>query len=115
MVKNFALFIITISLVFTLLLWWLFHIDFLYSWLIVTNLIAFLTYGYDKLIAGSRKTRVPEKVLLLLALMGGSLGALVGMYVFHHKTSKQSFLTRFWIIFGVQMILVIVYFIWLKP
>jgi uncharacterized membrane protein YsdA (DUF1294 family) len=115
MVKKYSFLTLVPSVMITFLIWWLFKIDFLVSWLIVINFSAFLTYGYDKSIAGTPKTRIPEKVLLLLAILGGSLGALLGMYVFHHKTSKQPFLIRFWLIMGIQIFLIVMYFMFLKP
>jgi uncharacterized membrane protein YsdA (DUF1294 family) len=91
------------------------HLDALLSWLISINVVTLLTYGYDKGIAGSGRTRVPERVLLLLALIGGTVGALAGMYLFHHKTAKGSFQRKFWLVVLVQIVLVVLYFVWLKP
>jgi uncharacterized membrane protein YsdA (DUF1294 family) len=91
------------------------HLDPLVSWLIAVNVVTLLTYGYDKWIAGSNRTRVPERVLLLLAFVGGTIGALLGMYLFHHKTVKSSFQLRFWLVVLVQVALVVLYFAWLKP
>ena len=86
---------------------WL-RLDPILSWLLAVNLVAFLTYGYDKSIAGSGKMRVPERVLLLLALAGGSPAALLGMRLFHHKTAKSSFQQKFWLVLLIQAILVII-------
>lgn len=55
------------------------------------SVIAFIVYGIDKLKAKKNLWRVPEKVLILLAFIGGALGALIGMYTFHHKTKKLKF------------------------
>ena len=60
-------------------------------YLLVINLVTFFTFGYDKLRAKRDKWRVPEKTLFLLAAIGGSLGALLGMQVFRHKTLHRSF------------------------
>jgi len=65
-------------------------------WLLLINLAAFLVFGLDKLKAKrkvKRETvrRVPEKTLFLLAALGGSLGALLGMKVWHHKTLHKTF------------------------
>ncbi len=57
----------------------------------VMSVIAFIVYGIDKLKAKKNLWRVPEKVLILLAFIGGALGALIGMYTFHHKTKKLKF------------------------
>ena len=55
------------------------------------NVIAFLVYGIDKLKAKRGKWRIPEFTLLLLAAIGGSLGAWLGMKVWHHKTMHKKF------------------------
>ena len=54
-------------------------------YLAAINLITFCVYGADKRRARKGKWRVPEKTLFLLPLLGGSVGALLGMRVFHHK------------------------------
>ena len=60
-------------------------------WLAVINLLTFIVYGADKRRARKVKWRVPEKTLFLLPLLGGSIGALLGMRVFHHKTKHWYF------------------------
>ena len=60
-------------------------------WLAVINLLTFIVYGADKRRARKGKWRVPEKTLFLLLLLGGSIGALLGMRVFHHKTKHWYF------------------------
>ena len=60
-------------------------------WLAVINLLTFIVYGADKRRARKGKWRVPEKTLFLLPLLGGSIGALLGMRVFHHKTKYWYF------------------------
>lgn len=57
----------------------------------VLNLATFLVFGWDKLAAIDGRSRVPERLLLLLATLGGSPGALVARPVFRHKTRKQPF------------------------
>jgi uncharacterized membrane protein YsdA (DUF1294 family) len=61
------------------------------SYLIAAGAISFLFCAYDKSVAGSGSTRIPELVLLIWALIGGSAGLLVGMRLFRHKTKKASF------------------------
>ena len=51
----------------------------------------FFLFGWDKLQAHFCGLRVPEKILYLATFLGGSLGALSGMYLFRHKTRKTSF------------------------
>ena len=60
-------------------------------WLAVINLLTFIVYGADKRRARKGKWRVPEKTLFLLPLLGGSIGELLGMRVFHHKTKHWYF------------------------
>lgn len=61
-----------------------------YGWLLV-NIVTFLVYGFDKLMAIYGKWRVSEATLFVLAIIGGSVGALMGMELFRHKTQKRSF------------------------
>ena len=70
-------------------------------YLIVVNISAIAVYGWDKLSAKQGWQRVPEKILLLLALLGGSLGAMAEMTFFRHKTRHLKF------IYGVPMIFVL--------
>lgn len=60
-------------------------------YLAVINLATFIVYGADKRRARKGKWRVPEKTLFLLPLLGGSVGALLGMRVFRHKTRHWYF------------------------
>lgn len=59
--------------------------------LILVNAAAFLLFGADKWKARHSRWRIPESTLLLLAALGGSIGALLGMKIFHHKTRKPKF------------------------
>ena len=68
-------------------------------YLLGINLLTFLVYGMDKWKARRDKWRVPEATLLMMAALGGSVGALLGMFVFHHKTKHKKFLI------GVPLIL----------
>ena len=60
-------------------------------YLSAVNLIAFFIMFYDKRCAIRRKMRVPELELFIFALIGGSAGSVLGMYIFHHKTRKPVF------------------------
>lgn len=56
------------------------------------NVIAFLLFGADKSFALSGRRRVKDKTLLLLALLGGSVGAYIGKVHFYHKTIKYRYI-----------------------
>ncbi len=58
----------------------------------VMTLVTFIVYGADKSKAKRGAWRVPEATLLLLAFMGGSIGALLGMRIFRHKTKHVKFI-----------------------
>ena len=60
-------------------------------YLIIINIFTFLLYGLDKWKAKHHRWRISESALLLAALVGGSVGALAGMYGFHHKTLHKKF------------------------
>ena len=60
-------------------------------YILLINLIAFYFYWNDKRRAKINKWRIPENTLLLIALIGGSIGALLGMKVFRHKTKHWKF------------------------
>ena len=61
------------------------------AYLLAINVAAFLVYGIDKLKAKHAKWRISEATLLLLAAVGGSIGAWLGMKVWHHKTLHMKF------------------------
>ena len=61
------------------------------AYLLAINVAAFLVYGIDKLKAKHAKWRISEATLLLLAGVGGSIGAWLGMKVWHHKTLHMKF------------------------
>lgn len=76
------------------------------------NILAFLAYGFDKLKAKRHQRRIPENTLLLLALVGGSVGAWWGMKVWHHKTRHKKFTLGIPILFLLQTALVA--YLWRK-
>ncbi len=75
-----------------------------YFFLLAINIFAFLLMGYDKKLAQTRKRRISEKALLTSAMIGGSIGSGIGMLYYRHKTSKNSYLIKFWSIVIVQII-----------
>ena len=74
--------------------------------LLLMNLIGFALMGADKRRAKRHAWRIPEKTLFLVAILGGSLGAWAGMYVFHHKTKHWYFAVGMPLILAGQMIAV---------
>ena len=62
-----------------------------YIYVAVLTLAAFLAMGWDKLCARRGAWRISEKMLFLLAILGGSIGSIAGMYAFHHKTRHWYF------------------------
>lgn len=79
---------------------------FLY-YLLGVNVLTVLSYGMDKLAAKMQKWRIPEKVLLSLVVIGGSIGAMIGMYGFHHKTRKAKFYIGVPVILFLQLALAV--------
>ena len=77
------------------------------GWLILINIVTFVVFGLDKLLAKHPRfrQRVPEKNLLLLAVVGGSVGTLLGMLVFRHKTLHRVFRVGVPVILAVQLLL----------
>ena len=69
--------------------------------LVGINILAFIVYGIDKWRAAHGRWRIPEATLLGIAVIGGSIGALLGMKVWHHKTKHKKF------VFGLPAILII--------
>ena len=60
-------------------------------YLLAINVVTFIMYGIDKYKAKKAKWRISEATLLLLAVLGGSIGAWMGMKVWHHKTMHKKF------------------------
>lgn len=78
---------------------------------IVINLITCAVFAWDKRLARRRARRIPEKTLLLYAVIGGAIGGIAGMYVFRHKTLHKKFKWGLPIILLVQTAL-LVYVFW---
>lgn len=72
--------------------------------LLAINIFAFLLMGYDKNLAKTNQRRISEKALMTSAMIGGSAGSGIGMLYFRHKTSKNSYLVKFWSVVIVQII-----------
>ncbi len=68
---------------------------YLIIYLIIVNLVSLAAMAADKKQAKSKRRRIPESVLLTLAFIGGSVGALLGMFMFRHKTRHLKFTVLF--------------------
>lgn len=74
------------------------------------NLAAFVMMGADKHRARVHRERIPEAVLLAVAVAGGSIGAIAGMLLFRHKTLKPKFSVGLPVILGMQVLLCLLLF-----
>ena len=74
-------------------------------YLVAINVVTFLLYGIDKFKAKRSKWRIPESVLLGLAVIGGSVGAWLGMMVWRHKTQHKKFKYGIPLILAIQIAL----------
>lgn len=79
-------------------------------WALLINVVTFFVFGLDKLKAKRRETntkirRIPERTLFLLSAVGGSIGALLGMRVWRHKTLHNSFRFGIPAILAAQLLL----------
>ena len=81
--------------------------DVIIYYLIGINIVAFMVYGLDKLLAKLRSWRVPELWLLALAAVGGSVGAYLAMQLFRHKTLHWRFRLGVPLLFILQAALVL--------
>ena len=79
-------------------------------YLLAINLIGLLIMYIDKKKARYGRWRIPEKTLLIIALLGGSIGTMVGMQLFRHKTQKLKFTLGFPTIL-ISEIIIITYFL----
>ena len=76
-------------------------ITLLLEYLIAMNLIGFALMGIDKYKAKKRAFRIPEATLFIVAIIGGSIGSIIGMYAFRHKTRHWYF------VYGMPAILIL--------
>ena len=74
-------------------------------YLIGVNVLTFLIYGADKWKARKNRWRIPEDTLIWLAIVGGSIGALLGMWLFRHKIRDRKFSIGIPVILLVQTVL----------
>ncbi len=77
-------------------------------YLAIVNLVGLIIMGVDKIKAKRRKWRIPEATLFLVAVIGGSIGSIAGMYIFRHKTKHLSFVIGMPVILFIQIVLTLV-------
>lgn len=82
------------------------------GYVIIINVITLMMYGIDKWKAKHSKWRIPEAILLIMAAVGGSIGAWTGIKLFHHKTLHKKFKYGVPAIFLIQLGIVV--FVYLK-
>ena len=82
-------------------------IKILLVYLLIVNAIGFILMLTDKIKAKKNLWRIPEVTLFLVAAIGGSIGSILGMHTFRHKTKHVSFLLGMPLILAVQIVIVI--------
>lgn len=85
--------------------------NLIYMYLQLVNLIAFAAMGIDKFKAKTGRWRIPEAALMTLAVIGGSIGAMAGMYLFRHKTRKAKFSIGLPAILALQVLFFVLLFV----
>lgn len=78
-----------------------------YTILAAINLLAFGLFAWDKWLAKTGKSRVPEWKLLSIKALGGLCGSVLAMYLVRHKTRKRSFLWRFYLCGAIGLVLIV--------
>lgn len=81
--------------------------DIIILYVVAVNVVSFLMMGIDKRKAVKRAFRIPESTLFVLAIIGGSIGSIIGMHLFHHKTRHWYFLYGMPVILALQIILIL--------
>lgn len=88
--------------------------EILIIYFVISNVITFFMYGVDKWKAKKSKWRIREVALLGLAVLGGSIGAWLGMKVWHHKTQHKKFRYGIPVIIIVQLAIIGYIFIYIR-
>lgn len=83
---------------------------FILIYIVFINLLLFSLMGIDKEKVKLKKWRISEKTLFLLALFGGGIGGVIGIYTFRHKTKHLKFTLGFPIIIVFQLIVILLFF-----
>ena len=82
-------------------------ITFLIIYFVIINIVGFAIMGIDKRKAIKRTFRIPEATLFIVALIGGSIGSILGMQVFRHKTRHWYFVFGMPAILAIQIVLLV--------
>lgn len=85
----------------------IFSIKNIAIYLIIMNLVGFLSMLIDKKKAERGSWRIKESTLLIIAVLGGSIGSIAGMYTFRHKTQKSRFYVGLPIIIVLQILIIV--------
>ena len=85
-------------------------------WVAVISALSVIVCIYDKIVSKRNRVelRIPEKVLLMLSAIGGSLAMYITMQIIHHKTRHRKFMIGIPVIMGLQITLIILYFYFVK-
>lgn len=83
---------------------------FIFIYIVFTNILLFTLMAIDKQKAKLRQWRISEKTLFILALIGGSIGGILGMYTFRHKTKHLKFTLGFPAIILFQVMTIFLFF-----
>ncbi len=89
-------------------------LSYIGAYLLIMNLAGFICMAVDKSKSRRNKWRIPEAILFLFAIFGGSIGCLIGMRIFRHKTQKPRFYIGMPVI-AIMQILLILYLLFLSP
>ena len=79
-------------------------------YLLLINALGLLLMLADKQKAKKNRWRIPERTLMTVAALGGSLGSLVGMYAFRHKTRHRKFVVGVPVLLALQLLVLCLYF-----
>ncbi|MDE7200158.1 MAG: DUF1294 domain-containing protein [Lachnospiraceae bacterium] len=81
--------------------------DIIILYAVSVNVVSLIVMGVDKRRAIKRAWRIPESTLFVLAIIGGSIGSIIGMHLFHHKTRHWYFLYGMPVILALQIMLIL--------
>lgn len=83
------------------------------AYVAIANLLGFASMGIDKYRAQNHKWRISEAMLFFFAIIGGSIGSIVGMHFFRHKTKHKAFTIGLPIILLIQIVVTV--YLWVSP